>query len=306
MKKQKRTCYEIQDLNNNVGNIDEIIKKSEQSYTKSIQKVVSTLIDNNCKMILLSGPSASGKTTTSKLIGEELLKHNIGSLVVSIDDFFIALKNVPKLEDGRPDMENIAHIDIKTFKKFYSSILKKGKAKMPRYDFLKQERAGYETVKIDKNDVVIVEGTHALNPILKPNSKFDDKILRVYVCVNSVFSNNGEVTINERDLRLMRRSYRDAFTRNLTPEYTFEQWKHICSGEDLYIAPFKDSADIVIDTTRNYEIMVFAKYLPDLLKPYTDIPKMTEIASKLKPVKKIDKKLIPANSMLLEFMVGKE
>lgn len=303
---ENKNCYKIEDLNENIEDIKQIIKESEKRYFTQIDETVNMVLKNNIKMILVSGPSASGKTTSSSFISQGLLKHGIGSMVVSIDDFFIDLKDTPVLEDGMPDFENIKCVDIKAFNKFCNTLLKKQKAKMPRYDFIKHKRGCWEKVEVSKDDVLIVEGIHALNPLLLKKSKFNKQALKVYICVDSVFSYKNKVVISERELRLMRRSHRDAFTRNHTPERTFNQWKHVCSGEDVYITPYRQFADIVIDTTRNYEVMIYANYIPDLLKPYKDNPMIKHFLTKFNHIKTLDKKFVPKKSLLWEFLVEKE
>lgn len=306
MKTENKNIIKIEELNENLSNIKAVIKEAEHNYMLQIKDAVKEILQNKCKMILISGPSGSGKTTSSNLLSEELLKHNIGSLVISIDDFFIDLKDTPLLEDGKPDFENVNCVDIKAFNKFCNNLIKKQKAKMPKYDFMLQKRGGYEQVKISKDDVLIVEGIHALNPILLKKSKLTNLIYKLYVCVDSVYSYKNKILITERDLRLLRRTHRDNYTRNWTPEGTFQQWKHVCDGEDKYITPYKQYASKIINTTHNYELMVFAKYIPELLAPYKSNSVIKSILTKLSKVEAIDKKFVPKKSLLWEFLVNKE
>ena len=128
-----KRCFEIDKLNLlNEKEIKKLIITSEKMYFDQIKSLAKTIVKKKIKMVLLSGPSGSGKTTSSNLLAQELLKKKIGSLVVSIDDFFVDLKDTPLLPNGQPDFENITAVDTEAFNKFYSDLIKKGKAKMPR------------------------------------------------------------------------------------------------------------------------------------------------------------------------------
>ena len=301
-----RLCYNIDVINNSLDNVTELVKISEKMYRDQIKQVVDTTANKGYKMILVSGPSSSGKTTTANFIGQELVKKNIGSLVVSIDDFFVDLADTPLLPDGTPDCENISAVDIATFNKFFSELLKKGKAKMPRFNFKKHKRDAWETVTLQEHDVLIVEGIHALNPALLLTNEFDNQIYKVYACTNSKFYKDDKIIIHERDLRLMRRTYRDAFTRGRLPIDTIKQWKNVCEGERTYISPYKTNADVFIDSTHPYEIMIYSNYLSELLLPYADNDETKRLLDIFKQVNKLSKDCIPHDSLLWEFLVYKE
>lgn len=309
------TCKDIKNLTNlaydlktldTMGKTDtkNLIKLCEKTYRNQIKTVANAVASNKMKLVLISGPSSSGKTTTANIISQELVKKGIGSLVVSIDDFFVDLEDTPLLPDGTPDCENITAVDVVTFNKFITELLTKHKAKMPRFNFRTHKRDKYEQVSINEGDVLIVEGIHALNPQLIHTHQFDSSTYKVYAFANSIFVHNRKVIVNCQDLRLMRRVFRDTYSRGREPLYTVSNWNKVCEGEKMYISPFKTNADCQIDTTHAYEILVYAQYLVDLLIPYQSneqVKKMLDILKKLTPIKK---EYIPNNSLIWEFVAN--
>ena len=299
------TAYDIKTMDcAGQRNAKELIKFCEKNYRNQIKKVANTITSKKMKLILVSGPSSSGKTTTANIISQELLKKDIGSLVVSVDDFFVNLEDTPLLPDGSPDCENITAVDIVTFNNFITELLTTHKAKMPRYNFQTHKRDKYETVSINENDVLIVEGIHALNPQLIYTHQFDSSTYRIYAYVNSIFVDDHKVVVTSQDLRLMRRIFRDKFSRGREPSYTIHNWNNVCDGEKLYIFPFKSNADCAIDTTHPYELLIYANYLVELLTPYKNNKKIKSILDILSKLSPLTKDLIPANSLIWEFVAN--
>jgi len=301
-----KRCFDLEKINNlNEKDVKKLISTSEKMYYDQIKCLAKTIVKKGIKMVLISGPSGSGKTTSANFLAQELLKKKVGSLVVSIDDFFVNLEDTPLLPNGEPDFENITAVDTDTFNKFYADLLKKGKAKMPRFNFKKHKRDKWENVQISNNEVILVEGLHALNPKMIQSNEFADKICKVFLCVDSVFSVNKQTIVSEQDLRLMRRMYRDFYTRGRTLEETLKLWRPVCEGENLYVAPFKKEANVVIDTIHPYEILVYANYLLEPLSKIKNI-ETSKLVGILKSLNNLDKKLVPHSSLLWEFLVNKE
>lgn len=308
-------CKELEDMTSlaynlkaidNAGqnNAKKLIKISEKLYRDQIKKVASVVASSQMRLVLVSGPSSSGKTTTANIISQELVQKGIGSLVVSIDDFFVDLKDTPLLPNGEPDFENITAVDTESFNKFVSELLTKHKAKMPRFNFHTHKRDKYEEVEINPNDVLIVEGIHALNPLLIRTHQFDASTYKVYAFVNGMFVDNDKILITSKDLRLMRRVFRDAYSRGREPIYTINSWQNVCDGEKLYIAPYKANANSIIDTTHPYEILIYAHYLVDLLLPYRNNEKVKQILEVLGKLTPLKRELIPTNSLIWEFVAN--
>lgn len=286
-------------LQNENSKLD-FIQKCEESYKNQINDLVSDLLSlPKIKIVLLTGPSSSGKTTTASNLSKSLTKCGIPSIVVSMDDFFIDRSATPILEDGTYDFENVTTIDIPLFQSFMSEILSSNKAKMPIFDFLKGKRAGYKDIEIQNNEIIIIEGIHALNPIFTTNH--EEEVYRVYACPYTNFTLDNNVILHPEELRRMRRMIRDYYHRGMSIDQTLNLWKNVCLGEDKYIKPFKETANFWIDSTHYYEPLVYKKYLPNLL---TDSPTSMQIKNSLDFFTELDLKYVPKDSLLWEFLSG--
>lgn len=300
-----RVAYDIDALNDaGLHNAKQLVRTSEKIYRDQVKRIANVILTSKMKMVLVSGPSSSGKTTTSSIISQELLKKNVGSIVVSIDDFFINLEDTPLLPDGTPDCENITAVDVEAFNKFFVDLLTKHKAKMPKFNFFTHKREKWEDVTINDGDVLIVEGIHALNPLLIRSHQFASSTYKIYAFTNSVFTLGDKIIMNAQDLRLMRRTFRDAYTRGREPIHTLNGWDKVCEGEKLYVAPYKINANSVIETTHPYEILVYANYLLDLLIPYRNNEKAKKLINILKKLTPLAKEIIPCKSLLWEFVAN--
>lgn len=300
-------CYNIDGLNDIAKkDVKLLIKDCEKNFTEQLNNIAKNVKSKNIKMILIAGPSSAGKTTTSKLLAQRLLSYNLGSIVISLDDFFFDLKDTPLLEDGNPDFDNITTVDIKEFQKFYTTLLTQKKANKPIYNFVKQKRDEWETIKLNENSVIIVEGLHALNPILFNDKILEEQIYRIYINSHSIYRQDREILLSSRDLRLVRRIYRDYLTRDKSPVQTLSFWNNVCDAEDKYITPYKHLADYFIDTTIPYEILVYAHCFTGVLKKFENIDKIQEFINFFEKLTPISKTNIPENSLLWEFIVNRE
>lgn len=303
----KKTYYDIETLNKLAKETPSaLIKECENNYKLQIKSVVNTIIKNDYKIVLVAGPSSSGKTTSANFISQSLLQKGIGSVVVSMDNFFVDIDDTPLLPDGMPDFENINCVDIKTFNAFIKDLLTKHKAKMPIFDFLEHRRSKWETLQLDKNDIVIIEGIHCLNPELLTTNKFNDAIYKLYISVDSIFRYKNEILFTEQDVRLMRRTYRDSLCRGREPIQTLKQWKHVCEGEEIYIKPFKHLADDYIDSTHPYEVLIYSNYLEPLLNKKSKLKLEQRLLENFKHITTMKKNAVPDNSLIWEFLVNKE
>lgn len=303
-----RTSYNLERANRLAReNPEKLVEVSEKIVDDQINRIVECIIDKKYKFVLLAGPSSSGKTTTTHFIANKLNDKGVRAVVISLDDFFIDLDKCPLQPDGTVDKETISKLDLPLFNKFFTDIMKTNKALMPEFDFTKQKRKEkFVPIKINEGDVVLVEGTHALNPELITNKNYSSKVLKVFACVNSEFYIGKEVVITPRRLRLIRRIVRDMQTRGTSVEDTVKYWNVVCKGEDLYIGPYKDSADFIVDTTHVYEPLVYDKFLPKLLKPIQNERFAKELLGVFGRTASLNKKYVPDNSLIWEFLVNKE
>lgn len=298
----KKEIFDLNKINElSVENPTKLIEDSEELYHKQINDIVNEVIANgNYKFILLAGPSSSGKTTTSNLICKALSEHNYESLVVSLDDFYLDLETRPKLPNGDYDLENVTALDLDYINKFVDDMFEKGEALMPEYNFKTGKREEeYKHIKLNPNTIVIMEGIHALNPIMF--KKHNEAMYRIYICVNTNFELDDKMIMPAQKVRLMRRLIRDLTNRGSSLEKTFGMWKNVLAGEDIYIKPYKNTADYLINSTHAYEPLMYAYKLLPLLKK-EDNEQAKPLVEMLEKCEKLSPELLPKNSLLHEFL----
>lgn len=295
-------AFYLEEINNLAKNDkDLLVKMSEEMYHEQITDMVNlALKKHTVRIFLLAGPSSSGKTTTSLLLKKELKRRNKKCITVSLDDFFLDREQTPLLPNGNYDYENITAIDLKLFNKFINDLFENNKAYMPKYDFLTGKKELNKTlIECDDNTYIIIEGLHALNPMLLDQPQ--EKLFKIYICVLSNFCFSDKLLLNYTDLRLMRRCIRDYYTRGRTIDETINGWQEVRDGEELYIDPFKNTVDYKVDSTHMYEPLVYAYDLKDKLEKST-LAKAKELANILSKCEKLNKNVIPKNSLLNEFI----
>ena len=301
-KNEPRNKTFIEDINYvQKVNPEDLIMRSEDRYHRQIDELVEEFCeDKRKKIILVAGPSSSGKTTSTMIIKKQLEKRGINAIIVSLDDFFLDLKKRPILADGSYDYESINTLDLKCFGKFIDTILKTGQAKMPSYNFLTgTRRKKLIDVQLDKNSILLVEGLHALNPMLLRGH--NSEVYKVYICINTDFYYENKIVLPAKELRFMRRCLRDYHCRNLSIQRSLKLWPGVLQGEDIYIKPYKMWADYVLDSTHHYELSMYAKYLQPIAKEIDDA-KIERWKTVFDIVKPMEKSNAPEDSLLWEFL----
>ena len=296
-----RNSFDLELINREAKeNLNELITTSESLYKCQIDEIVKDIKSLKTKIVLLAGPSSSGKTTTSHLIRTNLEKNGIHSFVVSLDDFFKNREDTPKLPDGSYDFESINAIDLEYLNVFVEELLQKKQSKMPVFDFLTGRRKDdFVDVKLTENTVVIFEGIHALNPTLIKNHESD--IYKIYLCVNADFTIGENIIIPAKKLRQMRRLIRDFNFRGYELTKTLEIWNNVLRGESLYIKPFKPTANYIVDSTHMYEPLIYANYLAPKLKEI-QLEEAQDLFEMLNKCGKLKSDIIPTDSLLNEFI----
>ncbi len=288
---------------------DALVLRSEQYYHHQLDSAMLLVKKNmpNYKFVLLCGPSASGKTTTAHKLERSLINNGIGARVVSMDNFFLGMEHYPKLPDGSPDMESILAMDLEHLNECFDALLHKGEAMLPTFDFTTQSQTrGTQHIKLEDNDVLIMEGIHALNPLVL-SSIPKQNIMRIYASVRSKFISGEENILIPKDIRLMRRMVRDNKFRNYPPLSTLKSWENVLEGERKNINPYRDDVDIKMDTTIDYEVCVWHSMLQNHLdmtglEEYADYPAIDRIFKGLLRFPSIDASKIPLDSLLREFI----
>ena len=283
------------------------VRQSSENYLMSVEKAADLLADKRKKIIMLAGPSSSGKTTTASLLEADLEERGISTHTVSLDDFYLVdYDQYPLNEDGSYDFESIAALDLSLIEKCFYELIVKGESNLPKFDFSKHLRIeNANHIKLDDDCAIIVEGIHGLNPLIT-NCLPNEAMAKVYVNVSSrIHARDGSVILKKRDLRLIRRLVRDRNFRNTGADETLDNWDSVCRGEEKYIFPFRDHADIRLDTFHPCEIGLLAPEAKKLLKEAED-GEFGDWAENLRKsielFTEIDKSNLSGDSLLYEFI----
>lgn len=289
---------------------EELIELSERNFRLQVESVASKVASlSGNRLVMLAGPSSSGKTTTAELLSKDLIKNGRGAKVISLDDFYKDQNEKIFFEDGTPDFETVKSLDTEKIKECLSNITEKGECLLPRFSFVTGTREKEPVhLTLEKDEVVIVEGLHALNPVIT-DSLESEKLTKLYVSVSSRIMNQNEVFLSKRDIRFIRRMVRDYLFRNSGVDYTFYLWNGVRKGEDRYLFPFEPLADIKIDSFHSYEMCVLKETALSLLShiekdsPYFE--RSEKLFEKLSQFVSIEKEKMPESSLLREF-IGQE
>ncbi len=299
-----KRLVEISLINAAAKNPAAFVCQCEIEYENRITAAAQQSIESKSKVIMLTGPSASGKTTTALKLAKAMQDSGTHAVVVSLDDFYKDLDEYPRLPDGSKDYENVHALDISEIHFCLGELIQNGKADLPMFDFPTESRKS-ERQSIELNGgVVIVEGIHALNPLLTDTLP-QGSVHRIYAGLREEYSHGGQRSLPTRDIRLARRMVRDSKFRGHTPEKTIRMWPMVCDGEDMYIKSFKRYADLLLDTSFSYEICALASFVAEM-KIQTEDEQAQEILSSLinrfKRCTPLSEGYIPPNSMLREFV----
>ncbi|WP_313757352.1 nucleoside kinase [Tissierella sp.] len=292
------------------GGIAEVIRISEAFHEKKIANIADKICeDEDIHLILIAGPSSSGKTTFSKRLAVQLKVNGKRPISISVDDYFVDREKTPINEDGTYDFEAIDAIDLERLNKDLVSLLEGKEVELPKFNFItgKSERSG-KIVKVDKDHPIIVEGIHSLNP--KMTSYIPEKNkYKIYISALTQLNIDAHNRIPTTDTRLIRRIVRDIKYRGNDATRTLEMWAGVRKGEEKNIFPFQEEADIMFDSALVYELAVLKKHIKPLLEEidsssiyYGEAKKLLKFLEYFKDID--DEGIIPPNSILREF-IGK-
>ena len=293
----------------NKRKINDFINISETFQTKCISNIADKISQNkNVKVILIAGPSSSGKTTSSKKLALQLQAIGYKPQLISLDDFYVGRERNPKDENGNYDYECLEALDIPYLNQLLIDLFNGKEVEMPSYDFTAGKRFfSGKKMALGKNDILIMEGIHGLNdrltPLIAPELKF-----KIYLSALTQLNLNDHTRISTSDNRLIRRIVRDAQFRGKSAAATISMWSNVQKGEKLHIFPFQRNADVMLNTALDYELAVLKVYAVPLLRVITpDCPEFTEASRLLRfldnfsPIPERD---VPDRSIIREFIGG--
>ncbi len=303
-------CNYVSDVNNIVinGKIKEFIQLNEIKQNEDINEIANEIKErlNDIKMVLIAGPSSSGKTTTSKKLALYLKSKGINPFVISTDDFFKNKTETPKNEKGEYEFDILEALDIDLFNEKITKLLNNEEVTLPTYNFLTGEKEyKNKPVSLTNRDLLIIEGIHTLNEELTKSIPRENKY-KIYISPFTPLGLDRHNHISTVDLRFIRRLVRDYRTRGYDAENTLKNWQTVRKSEELYIFPYQKEADIVLNTALIYELGVLKTYAIPILQSinYKSIyyPEALRIITFLKYFLDIPESTLPSTALLREFV----
>lgn len=287
---------------------EKMISEVEESYNENLRNIARNIFETHekIKLVMLSGPSSSGKTTTAYMLKHYLKSFGLHAEIISLDNFYRGKDLAPLLPNGTRDYESLEAINVDKLKSCLKDLVELGSFNVPIYNFGEGRPEPEEKKYIVKeNDLVIIEGIHALNPIITRDLP-EEALVKLYVSVKQMIKDaNGEV-ISPLDVRLVRRIVRDIHARNTDAEKTLSMWPSVLDGENSYIRPYRITADYTVNSIHIYEPCVFRTVAIDILRQIPlDSPnykKARDLEARLMRFEPVDIALVPKYSMLREFL----
>ena len=294
------------------GDASELIKIAEAFRENKLAQVAGCVAEANrergVRLVLISGPSSSGKTTFAKRLGVQLRVLGLNPVLISLDDYFVDREKTPRDENGEYDYEALEAIDLEQFNDHLKRLERGESVDIPRYDFISGTRQWHDNpLQLDERSVLIVEGIHGLNPALTPGVP-ESRKFKIYVsCFTSVALDNVS-RIATSDNRLLRRLTRDYRTRGNDALSTLARWESVRRGEEKHIFPYQENADVMFNSSLFYEISVLRRFaepilreVPDTVPEYGEAKRMLKFLDNFIPISPEE---IPPTSLLREFIGG--
>ncbi len=306
---------------NNISTLNEACSKG---FAKYLVKLAETLHEHRfadmadsiaekpgVKLVLIAGPSSSGKTTSSKRLSLHMRVNGLNPIIIALDDYFKNRVDTPLDANGEYDFECLEALDVEFLNRQLKQLFNGEEVEIPHYNFTLGRRVFDGTkLKMRESDVLIMEGIHGLNPALTPLVPDEEKF-KIYVSVLAPLLVDESMTVSPSDYRLMRRMVRDNQFRGCNAEATILRWPSVKAGEEKYIVPFKENADVLFDTSLIYEMPMLKCYAEPLLQTvrkdsdaYPEAKRLLDILHRLIAMTPAEIKNIPPTSIFREFIGG--
>ena len=289
------------------GRADEIVLVSEALHELNVADIAQQIAQKKSRIILIAGPSSSGKTTTSRRLAIQLLARGISPYPLELDNYFIDRDKTPLGEDGKPDFENLEALDLPRLAEDLEKILGGEKVQLPRYNFKSGKSEAGDIIQLKDGQPLILEGIHGMNPRLI-SDRWSGAAFRVYVSALTQLNLDRHNRVSTTDTRLIRRMVRDARERGYSAAQTISRWESVRRGEKRHIFPYQENADVMFNSALVYELSVLRPFAEPLLRQvqyrapeYIEARRLLAFLEWFLP---LDASLVPANSIVREFLGG--
>lgn len=289
------------------GRADEIVLVSEALHEQNFSHLARQIVEQKSKIIMIAGPTSSGKTTSSRRLAVQLLARGISPYPLELDHYFIDRDKTPLDEHGQPDFEAIEALDLKRLALDLEKLISGEKVQLPLYNFKTGRSEDGDVIQLKEGQPIILEGIHGMNPRLIPD-RWTDSAFRIYVSALTQLNLDRQNRVSTTDTRLIRRIVRDARERGYSATQTIGRWESVRRGEKLHIFPYQENANVMFNSALAYELAVLKPLAEPLLRqvPYT-APQFIEarrLVAFLDWFLPLDVSLIPTNSIVREFLGG--
>ena len=305
-------CRTVADLNEMVdsGQVRELIRVNEALHEKKFSQVADMICARGARAVMLAGPSSSGKTTSANRLATQLRVHGKQPILMSLDDYYIDRDKIAPGPDGKVDLEHINTIDVVLFGQHLRALLAGEQVELPSFNFKQGKREWHgHFLQLDEDSVIIVEGLHALNPVMLPEGLAPEAVFKLFVCPLLPLNLDLHNRIPSSYLRLLRRIVRDYESRGASVSKTLSMWESVRAGEAKWIFPFQEQADVIFNSSTLYELAVLKKHIFPLLvavepddEYYEEVRAIVKVLNFVHSADVDDE--IPPTSLVREFIGG--
>jgi uridine kinase len=289
------------------GRADEIVLVSEALHEQHIAEIAQQIVQKNARIILIAGPSSSGKTTSSRRLAVQLLARGVSPFPLELDKYFVNRDQTPLDEDGKPDFERLETLDLARLQEDIQKLLDGEEVQLPRFNFKTGMRELGDLIRLRNGQPLILEGIHGLNPRLI-SDRWSHSAYRIYVSALTQLNLDSHNRVSTTDTRLIRRIVRDARERGYSAVQTISVWESVRRGEKRHIFPYQENADVMFNSALVYELAALKPFAEPLLRQVPHrAPEFIEarrLLAFLEWFLPLDADLIPANSIVREFLGG--